>query len=137
MFSCEYSKSFWNNFFHRTNTVAAFDLCFSFRKNFKKKKVSGEIAFDLISLFHVQMPTRSSTTTTAFAFPAKFYYHKIFEIRSRWWPKCLCSWMQPLCPLYNWRYKDLSKSRDLKVMTLLPPTEKSPIVFYHGGAFTA
>ena len=49
-----------------------------------KKKVTGEIAFDLISLFHVQMqePTRSSTTTGAFVFPAKSYYHKIFETRS-------------------------------------------------------
>ena len=44
-----------------------------------------EIAFDLISLFHVQIqePTRSSTTTRAFVFPAKFHYHKIFETRSR------------------------------------------------------
>ena len=50
-----------------------------------KKKVTGEIAFDLISLFHVQMqePTRHSTTTRALVFPAKFYYHKIFETRSR------------------------------------------------------
>ena len=49
-----------------------------------KKKVSGEIAFDLISLFHVQIqePTRSLTTTGAFFFPAKFYYHKLFETRS-------------------------------------------------------
>ena len=64
--------------------MAAFELCFSIRKNFKKE-VSGEIAFDLISLFHVQIqePTRSSTTTRAFVFPAKFYYHKIFETRSR------------------------------------------------------
>ena len=39
-----------------------------------KKKVSGEITFDLISLFHVQIqePTRSSTATSAFVFPAKF-----------------------------------------------------------------
>ena len=42
---------------------------------FLKKKDSGEIAFDLISLFHVQMKT--------FAFPAKLYYHKIFETKSR------------------------------------------------------
>ena len=46
-----------------------------------KKKVSGEIAFDLISLFHVQIqePTRSSTKARAFVFPAKFHYHKMFE----------------------------------------------------------
>ena len=51
---------------------------------FKKKKVCGEIAFDLISLFHVQIqqPTSRSTTTRAFAFLAKFagfYYHKILK----------------------------------------------------------
>ena len=33
--------------------MAAFELCFSIRKEFLKKKVSGEIAFDLISLFYV------------------------------------------------------------------------------------
>ena len=45
-----------------------------YQKEFVKKKVSGEIAFDLISLFHVQIqePTRSSTTMRAFAFPSKF-----------------------------------------------------------------
>ena len=50
-----------------------------------KKKVSGEIVFDLISLFHVQIPepARSSIITRAFFFPAKFYYDKIFETTSR------------------------------------------------------
>ena len=53
-----------------------------------KNKVSGEIAFELISLLHIQIqePTSSSTTTTAFVFLAKFaefYYHKIFETRSQ------------------------------------------------------
>ena len=58
---------------------------FYYQKEFVKKKVSGEIAFDVISLLHVQIqePTRRSTTTGAFVFPAKFYYHKIFETRSR------------------------------------------------------
>ena len=41
------------------------------------------------------------------------------------------------CGLYNWRYKDLSMSRDQKVMTLLPPIEKYPIDFYDGVVFTA
>ena len=31
--------------------MAAFELCLSIRKEFSKKKVSGEIAFELISLF--------------------------------------------------------------------------------------
>ena len=66
--------------------VAAFEYVLVSERIFKK--VSGEIAFDLISLFHVQIqqPTSRSTTTRAFAFLAKFaefYYHKIFETRSR------------------------------------------------------
>ena len=65
--------------------MTAVELCFSITKKFLKKEVSGVIAFDLISLFHVQIqePTRSSTTTRAFVFPAKFHYHKIFETRIR------------------------------------------------------
>ena len=118
MFSCEFCEIFWNSFFYRTTLVAAFELCFIIRKEFLKKKVSVQNAFDLISVFHVQIqqPKSISTTTTAFVFLGKFaesYYHKIFET-SPW-------------PLYNWRYKDLSMSRDQKVMTLLPPIEKCPI----------
>ena len=61
---------------------------FQYQKKFLEKKVSGEIAFDLISLFHVQIqePTRRSTTTRQFVFLAKFaefYYHKIFETTSQ------------------------------------------------------
>ena len=68
--------------------MAAFALSFGIRKEFKKKKVSEEIAFALCSLFHVQIrePACRSTTTRAFIFLAKFaefYYHKIFEARSR------------------------------------------------------
>ena len=39
-------------------------------KNLKKRKVTGEIAFALISLFHVQVqePVSRSTTTRAFVF---------------------------------------------------------------------
>ena len=55
---------------------------------FFKKKVSREIALDLISLFHVQIqePASRLTTMTAFVFLTKFaefYYQKIFETRSR------------------------------------------------------
>ena len=57
VFSCEYFQSFRNNFFYTTTRIAAFELYFSIRKNF-------------------------STTTRAFVFLAKFYYHKIFETRS-------------------------------------------------------
>ena len=39
------------------------------------------------------------------------------------------------CGLFNWRYIDLSMSHDQKVMTLLTPIEKCPIVFYHRVAF--
>ena len=54
-------------------------------ERFLKNKVSGEIAFDLISLFRVQEPTCRSSTMTAFVFLAKFsefYYYKTFETRS-------------------------------------------------------
>ena len=49
---------------------------FHYQKEFVKKKVSVQIAFDVISLFHVhvQEPTGRSTTTRAFVFPAKFYF---------------------------------------------------------------
>ena len=95
-----------------------------------------EIAFELISLFYVQIqePTSRSTTTRALVFLAKFaefYYHKIFETGNWWRPKRLRGWTLPLCLLCNWRYKDLSVSHDQKLMTLLTPMEKSPISFYH------
>ena len=53
-------------------------------KDLLKKKVIGEIPFDLISLFHVQIqePKSRSTATTAFVFLGKIaecYYCKIFE----------------------------------------------------------
>ena len=68
--------------------MAVFEICFSISKEFLKKKVSGEIALELISLFHVQIqePTSRSTTTRAFVFLAnfaEFYYREIFETRSR------------------------------------------------------
>ena len=82
-----------SSFFCRTTVVADFEF-YVLVSEFFKKKVSGEIAFDLISLFHVQIqeptrshafdlislfhvpikePTRSSTTTRAFVFLSKFY----------------------------------------------------------------
>ena len=59
---------------------------FSIRKEFLKKKISGDIAFELISLFHVQIqePTSSSAATRAFVILekiAEFYYLKIFETK--------------------------------------------------------
>ena len=68
---------FLEQFFYRT-TVAAFELCFSIRKNFQQRKL------DLISLINVQVQVSTSkpTTTRASVFLAKsagFFYHKIFE----------------------------------------------------------
>ena len=68
-----------------------------FRKKYKEKKVSGEIAFALISLLHVQIqkPSGRSTTLRAFVFLAKFaefYYHKKFETRIPWQLKRLREW---------------------------------------------
>ena len=69
-------------FFYRTTMVAALNYVLVLERIFKKE--SGEIAFDLISLFHVEIQelARSLTTTRAFVFPAKFYYQKIFETTS-------------------------------------------------------
>ena len=52
----------------RTTPMAAFEVSFSIRKEFQKKKVSGEIVFALISLFYVQIqePASRSITTRAF-----------------------------------------------------------------------
>ena len=52
-----------------------------YQKEFFKKKGSEEIAFDLISLFHLQVlePTRSSTMTRALVFPARFHITKYFK----------------------------------------------------------
>ena len=58
------------------------------------------------------------------SFTFGFYYRKIFKTRSRWRLKPLRGWTEPLCPLCNWRYKDLSVSCDRKVVTLLPIMEK-------------
>ena len=103
---------------------------FSYQKELLTKKV-------LISLFNVQVQiqvcTRRSTVTRASVFlekSAESFYHKIFEHKvdgelSIWVDKCSS------CDLYNWRYKDLSKSHDQKAMALAFPIEKYLISFYH------
>ena len=55
-------------FFYRTTSAAAFEVSFSTRKEFLKKKVSGEVVFTLISLFLV---TRSTTTIEHLSFLQK------------------------------------------------------------------
>ena len=67
--------------------VAAFATSFSIKKNCRKK-VTAEIVFALINLFHVQIeePAGSSTTTKMFVFLATFaafYYHKILKTRNQ------------------------------------------------------
>ena len=51
--------------FFRTISVVAFQLSYSIREEFLKKKVSGEIAFALINLFQAQIqePANRSTRT--------------------------------------------------------------------------
>ena len=88
-------------------------------RNFKKE--SREIAFELISLFHVQIqePKSMSTTTRAFVCLSKFlefYYHKIFQTRS-WWVLSFCMVECSLCGLSI--TGDLSMSCNGKVMMLL------------------
>ena len=61
--------------------MAAFGGSFRVRKELKKKKVNKEIAFALISLFHVQIqePASTSTTTRVFVFLAKFIITKYLK----------------------------------------------------------
>ena len=44
--------------------MAAFELSFSTRQKFKKKKVSGEIAFALTNLLQIQIQELASRSTT-------------------------------------------------------------------------
>ena len=53
------------------------------------------------------------------SFIFEFYYRKIFKWRSRWRLRRLHGWNWSLWLLCNWRYKELSVSRDQKVMKLL------------------
>ena len=85
--SFEYSKSFRDSFFKEQLLCLLLNHVLVLRKVVKEKKVSGEIAFALISLFHIQIqkPTSRSTTLTAFVYLAKFaefYFHKKSETRS-------------------------------------------------------
>ena len=42
-----------------------------------------------------------------------------------------------LATLYNWRYKDLAKSHEQKVVTLLNTMDKCSMDFYQGVVFIA
>ena len=73
--------SFRDCFFYRATLVATFEVSFSIRKEFLKKKINGGIAFPLSGLFDVQIkePASRSTTTRAIVFlscqlgPLDFY----------------------------------------------------------------
>ena len=80
VFSCEYSECFGNNFFIEQFQWLLLNYVLVSERIFKQD-CQWRIAFDLISSFIVLIrePTRSSTIRRAFVFPAKCYYHKIFE----------------------------------------------------------
>ena len=124
--------------------MAAFELCFSSRKEFLKKEVIREIAFKSISLFHVQEHTSRSTTMRAFVFLAKFaefYYHKTSKHLKQEVNDDLS-----VC-VDEHSSSGLSVTGDIPLsycpnlitvtLTLLSPMKKCPINFYHGVAFTA
>ena len=99
VFSCEYCKSF-RELFYRITPVAAFEVSFSIRKELKKRKDNGKVAFPLVSLFHIQIqePASKSSTMRTFVFLVKFaefYYHKIFDARSQWELEHLCDERSP------------------------------------------
>ena len=108
--------------FFRTISVVAFQLNFSIREEFLKKKVSGEIAFALINLFQAQIqePANRSTTTRAFVFLAKFA-----EVG------------QKVGNVLNVCVDECIPRRDHKVLALVPPTENCHMDFYQGVVFTA
>ena len=98
------------------------------------------IAFALIGLLHVQIqePASRSTTTKIFLchlsldfIIAKYLKQEFDDDLS------ICVDKLSPCGLCNWRYEDLSMSRDRKVMTLLAIMEKSPMDFYQEVVFTA
>ena len=70
-------------FFYKTTPVAAFEVSFSVRKEFKNTNISGEIVFALFSLFCIQIQEPSIATKAIVSLEkfARFYYHKIFETR--------------------------------------------------------
>ena len=109
---------------------------FKYQKEFLTKKVSGKIAFDLISLFHkykslqeVQLPREHLSFLQNFII-TKYLKQEVDDDLS------VCMDERSPCGLYNWRYKVLSMSHDQWVM-LLSPMEKCSINFYHEVAFTA
>ena len=111
---------------------------FQYQEEFLKKKVSGKIDFDLISLFYLQYKSlhgilllQEHLSFLQNYFTTKYLKQEVDDDLS------VCVDERSTCGLYNQRYKELSMSRDQKVMTLLPPIEKCPIVFYHRVAFTA
>ena len=109
--------------------MAVFQLRFSIRKEWKNRKlVERLITFPLIGLLHLQIPEPASRWTTMRGFVshlswnfiiAKYLKQEVDDRVSVW-----VGWTYPLWPLCNSRYKDLSVSRDQKVVTLLPIMEK-------------
>ena len=71
-------KALRSAFFYRTSSLSAFEVSFSIRKKFSKKKSNGEIAFALISLFHVQIQEPANRSTTMPFLQNFSNYHKIY-----------------------------------------------------------
>ena len=106
--------------------MSAFEVSFSISKELKKVKVNGEIAFTLISMFHIQMqePASRSTTVRTFVFLAKCIFAKYLkqEVDD---DLSVC-----VDKRRDWRYNNLSMSRDQKVRTLLQPIKKSQFYLF-------
>ena len=126
-------------FFYRTTPAVSFEVSFNIRKEFLKTKVNGEIAFALISLFHVQIqePASRSTTTRTFVFLAKFIITKYLKQEVHDDLSICVDERSPSGLSITGDITDLTMSRDLKEITLLPPMEKCPMDFYQGVVFTA
>ena len=65
--------------------VAAFEISFSTRKEYKKRQLMERLHLLLISLFHIQIqdPCKQVNYYESICFSYKIYYRKIFETRNR------------------------------------------------------
>ena len=80
VFSCEFSKSFRKIFFIEQFWWLLLNYVLVSEKNFLKKKVSGEIAFELINLFrykHKSLQVGQLSQSWAFVFLEKYLKQEV------------------------------------------------------------
>ena len=130
-------QKFSGHLFYRTTTVAAFKVSFSIRKEFKKKKVSEEIAITLISLVLVQIQEPASRLIITKEH-LSFLQNLLNFIIEKYENLSVCVDERSLCGLSITRVIKIYQCHEIKkVMTFLLPMEKCRMYFYQGVIFTA